>query len=81
MTPSQRDRYSRQLLFAPLGAAGQERLLSSRVAIVGHLRLIDRDYVEASNRERQWLYDEAEAAVRRTVHYLAANPWLLEPRA
>ncbi len=80
MTPSQRDRYSRQLLFAPLGEAGQERLLSSRVAIVGcgalgsfqaaslaragvgHLRLIDRDYVEASNLQRQWLYDEADAA-------------------
>ncbi|OYW12906.1 MAG: nucleoside-diphosphate sugar epimerase [Acidobacteriia bacterium 12-62-4] len=24
---------------------------------------------------------DPEAAVRRTVHYLAANPWLLEPRA
>jgi len=80
MTSPQRERYSRQILFAPIGEAGQERLLSSRVAIVGcgalgsfhaaslaragvgHLRLIDRDYVEASNLQRQWLYDEADAA-------------------
>ena len=80
MTSQQRERYSRQILFAPIGEAGQERLLASRVAIVGcgalgsfqaaslaragvgHLRLIDRDYVEASNLQRQWLYDETDAA-------------------
>ena len=80
MTPDQRDRYSRQILFSPIGEAGQERLLASRVAIVGcgalgsfhaaalaragvgTLRLIDRDYVEPSNLQRQWLYDEADAA-------------------
>ena len=80
MTPDQRDRYSRQILFSPVGEAGQQRLLASRVAIVGcgalgsfhaaalaragvgPLRLIDRDYVEPSNLQRQWLYDEADAA-------------------
>ncbi len=80
MTPDQRDRYSRQILFSPIGEPGQERLLASRVAIVGcgalgsfhaaalaragvgTLRLIDRDYVEPSNLQRQWLYDEADAA-------------------
>ncbi len=80
MTPDQRERYSRQILFSPIGEAGQERLLAARVAIVGcgalgsfHaaalaragvgiLRLIDRDYVEPSNLQRQWLYDEADAA-------------------
>jgi molybdopterin/thiamine biosynthesis adenylyltransferase len=80
MTSEQRERYSRQILFAPIGEAGQERLLAARVAIVGcgalgsfqaaslaragvgYLRLIDRDYVEASNLQRQWLYDEADAA-------------------
>lgn len=80
MTSEQRERYSRQILFAPIGESGQERILSSRVAIVGcgalgsfqaaslaragigYLRLIDRDYVEASNLQRQWLYDEADAA-------------------
>lgn len=29
---------------------------------VGHLRIIDRDYVEASNLQRQTLFDEADAA-------------------
>ena len=75
-----RERYSRQLLFPGLGEAGQERLLASRVAIVGCgalgtfqaaalaragvgcLRIVDRDYVEASNLQRQWLFTEADAA-------------------
>jgi molybdopterin-synthase adenylyltransferase len=74
-----RDRYSRQILFAPIGAAGQERISGARVCIVGcgalgsfqaeglaragvrELRLIDRDYVEFSNLQRQWLYDESDA--------------------
>jgi len=80
MNPEQRQRYSRQILFSPLGERGQERLLAARVAIVGcgalgsfqaealvragvgFLRIIDRDYVEASNLQRQWLFDEADAA-------------------
>jgi molybdopterin-synthase adenylyltransferase len=75
-----RERYSRQVLFAGLGEAGQEKLLAARVAIVGcgalgtvhaaslaragvgFLRIIDRDYVEASNLQRQWLFTEADAA-------------------
>jgi molybdopterin/thiamine biosynthesis adenylyltransferase len=74
------DRYSRQVLFAGIGPAGQHRLgLSSVVVVgcgatgsvlssllaragVGHLRVIDRDYVEASNLQRQVLFDEADAA-------------------
>ena len=74
------ERYSRQMLFAPIGVEGQERLLSSRVLIVGvgalgtvlanHMvrsgvgtvRLVDRDYVERSNLQRQMLYDEEDAA-------------------
>ena len=70
------DRYSRQILFPPIGAEGQERLGSSRVVIVGcgalgsvaaeqlvragigSLRLIDRDFVEESNLQRQCLFTE-----------------------
>ncbi len=74
------ERYSRQVLFQPVGAEGQKRLAEARVAIVGcgatgsalssllaragvgYLRIIDRDYVEASNLQRQVLFDEADAA-------------------
>jgi adenylyltransferase/sulfurtransferase len=94
---SLRDRYSRQIRFAPLGAEGQERLSASVAVIVGcgalgtvqasllaragigTLRLIDRDYVEENNLQRQLLYTETDArdalpkaeAARR--HLLEAN--------
>jgi molybdopterin-synthase adenylyltransferase len=73
------DRYSRQILFRPIGREGQSRLAQSRVAIVGcgatgsalasllvragigHLTIIDRDYVESSNLQRQVLFDENDA--------------------
>ncbi len=76
----QQERYSRQMLFAPIGAAGQNKLAKSAVCIVGmgalgtvlashmvragvgRVRLIDRDYVERSNLQRQMLYDEDDAA-------------------
>ncbi|MGH9656980.1 MAG: ThiF family adenylyltransferase, partial [Bryobacteraceae bacterium] len=79
MDARQRERYSRQIVFPEIGAEGQERLLSARVAIVGcgalgsfhanalaragtgHLTLIDRDFVELGNLQRQWLYEEADA--------------------
>ena len=80
MKPELEERYSRQLLFAPLGAKGQERLRASKVAVigcgatgstvasllaragVGNLRIIDRDFVEPSNLQRQNLFDEKDAA-------------------
>jgi adenylyltransferase/sulfurtransferase len=73
------DRYSRQILFPGIGAAGQRLLASAHVAIigvgatgaatasllaragVGALTLIDRDFVEPSNLQRQVLFDEADA--------------------
>ncbi len=76
---SDHDRYSRQILFPGIGAAGQQRLASSHVAIVGcgatgaatasllaragvgALTLIDRDFVEPSNLQRQVLFDESDA--------------------
>lgn len=74
------ERYSRQILFHPIGEEGQRKLGSARVAIVGcgatgsalaallarsgvgMLRIIDRDYVEPSNLQRQSLFDESDAA-------------------
>jgi adenylyltransferase/sulfurtransferase len=71
-------RYSRQTRFAPLGEAGQRRLLASRVLLVGcgalgtvlaetltragvgHLRIVDRDFVETTNLQRQVLFDEQD---------------------
>jgi len=35
LTPEQQARYERQLLFRPIGAEGQERLLAATVAVVG----------------------------------------------
>jgi molybdopterin/thiamine biosynthesis adenylyltransferase len=73
------ERYSRQILFAPIGPEGQKRIGTSKVAVVGcgaigastctllaragigTLRIIDRDYVEASNLQRQVLFDEEDA--------------------
>lgn len=74
------DRYSRQILFPPVGPEGQRRLTRSAVTIVGcgatgsamagllvragvgRLRIVDRDYVEPSNLQRQSLFDEKDAA-------------------
>jgi molybdopterin-synthase adenylyltransferase len=76
---SDEDRYSRQVLFAGIGAVGQQKLASAHVAVigvgatgaasasllaragVGSLTLIDRDFVEPSNLQRQVLFDEADA--------------------
>jgi molybdopterin/thiamine biosynthesis adenylyltransferase len=73
------EKYSRQVLFGPLGAEGQERLLAASAVIVGcgaigaaaanllvragvgRVRIIDRDFVEASNLQRQILFDEQDA--------------------
>jgi molybdopterin/thiamine biosynthesis adenylyltransferase len=78
MSPSDRERYSRQILFAGIGEQGQQQLLDARVAVagcgalgsfqagalaragIGFLRIIDRDYVELSNLQRQWLFDECD---------------------
>jgi adenylyltransferase/sulfurtransferase len=76
------ERYSRQILFPGIGTAGQEKLLSSRVAIigcgalgashaemlsragVGRLKIVDRDFVEFTNLQRQTLFKEADANER-----------------
>lgn len=71
-------RYSRQMLFSPIGEDGQRKLNNSSALIVGmgalgtalanhlvragigHVRFIDRDYVEKSNLQRQMLFDESD---------------------
>lgn len=85
-------RYSRQVLFPPIGEEGQRRLRFARVALigcgalgtvlanslaragVGFLRILDRDFIELDNLQRQVLFDEhdiaqnlpkAEAAARK----------------
>lgn len=73
------ERYSRQILFQPIGLKGQKKLSESRAVIVGqgalgtiianHLvrsgvgfvRIIDRDFVELTNLQRQTLFDEDDA--------------------
>lgn len=78
MNSGDRERYSRQILFAGIGEQGQQHLLDARVAVagcgalgsfhagalaragIGFLRIIDRDYVEQSNLQRQWLFDECD---------------------
>jgi molybdopterin/thiamine biosynthesis adenylyltransferase len=81
MTPREiPERYSRQVRFPGIGKDGQQKLLDSKVTLVGcgalgtvlanalvragvgHLRLIDRDFIETNNLQRQILFDEADVA-------------------
>ena len=73
-------RYSRQEIFPEIGKAGQDRIRSGSVAIVGcgalgslqaevltragigRLKIIDRDFVEPVNLQRQALFTETDAA-------------------
>jgi adenylyltransferase/sulfurtransferase len=85
------DRYSRQILFEEIGAAGQARIASSTAAIigcgalgaiqaetlaragVGHLILVDRDFVEESNLQRQIIFEEQDARDRLPKAVAAAR--------
>lgn len=85
------DRYSRQILFSPIGREGQEKLLASRVLLVGcgalgaahaemlaragvgKLRIVDRDFVEFTNLQRQTLFKEADAEERLPKAIAAQN--------
>jgi adenylyltransferase/sulfurtransferase len=88
---SPNDRYSRQILFAGIGAEGQDRLRESRVVVigcgalgsaqaeslaragVGKLRIVDRDFVEFSNLQRQTMFTESDAAERLPKAIACAN--------
>lgn len=72
------ERYSRQILFSPIGRKGQEKLKKKHVLIIGagalgsasgemltrsgigKITIVDRDYVEESNLQRQQLYTEED---------------------
>ena len=74
------DRYSRQVRFHGLLAAGQRKLMDSKVTIcgcgalgtvlanhlvragVGKVRIVDRDFIETHNLQRQILFDEQDVA-------------------
>jgi sulfur carrier protein ThiS adenylyltransferase len=74
------ERYSRQILFQGIGAAGQERIGKKHVLLIGagalgsgnaevlvragagKVTIIDRDYVEESNLQRQQLYTEEDVS-------------------
>ncbi|MBA4184720.1 MAG: ThiF family adenylyltransferase [Acidobacteria bacterium] len=89
------ERYSRQILFSAIGETGQEKLLQSRVLIigcgalgaahaetlsragVGFLRIVDRDFVEFSNLQRQTLFSESDAK-EKLPKAVAANKRLAE---
>jgi molybdopterin-synthase adenylyltransferase len=76
------DRYSRQILFNPIGESGQNKIRNKHVIIVGcgalgasnaeflvragigRLTLVDRDFVEWSNLQRQQLFVEEDAKVQ-----------------
>ena len=85
------DRYVRQMRYAPLGEAGQQRLAASRALVcgcgalgsvlantlvragVGTVRIVDRDFVETNNLQRQVLFDEADVAAQLPKAIAAAE--------
>ena|SRR5690625_2331392 len=89
------NRYSRQILFQPIGMDGQKKLLSKHILIIGlgtlgaqssemfaragigKLTIVDRDYIEWSNLQRQQLYTE-EDAKKRLPKAIAAKRRLQE---
>ncbi len=85
------ERYSRQILFPEINQDGQEKLLNSRVLLigcgalgaahaetltragVGFIRIIDRDFVEFSNLQRQSLFSESDAKEKLPKAVAAKN--------
>ena len=87
----QLQRYVRQIRFPGLGIEGQQKLLESKVLLVGcgalgsviantlvragvgFLRIVDRDFLEKNNLQRQVLYDEDDVASGLPKSVLAAK--------
>lgn len=90
-----KERYSRQILFSPIGKDGQQKLAESRVLLVGcgalgaahaeisaragigFLKIVDRDFVEFSNLQRQTLFSETDA-LKRLPKAVAAKKRIAE---
>jgi len=51
-----------RVVIAGCGALGTYHAAALARAGVGHIRIVDRDYVELNNLQRQWLYEESDAA-------------------
>ena len=84
------ERYARQMILEEFSQAGQERLLASRVAVigcgalgsvisnhlvrsgVGRIKIIDRDFIELNNLQRQILFDEDDISRRLPLKAVAA---------
>jgi molybdopterin/thiamine biosynthesis adenylyltransferase len=84
-------RYVRQMRYAPMGEAGQRRLVESRVLVcgcgalgtviastlvragVGFVRIVDRDFIELNNLQRQVLFDEDDIAAQLPKAVAAAQ--------
>jgi adenylyltransferase/sulfurtransferase len=80
MTKQNLSRYLRQTIFPGIGLAGQQKLLTAKVVVVGcgatgtvianhlaragvgHLTIVDRDFIELNNLQRQLLFDEQDLA-------------------
>lgn len=89
--PENLRRYARQMVLPGIGVAGQERLLQSRVVVigvgalgtalasglvragVGFVRLVDRDFIEEHNLQRQALFDEDDIAANLPKAVAAAR--------
>jgi molybdopterin-synthase adenylyltransferase len=90
------DRHARQRIFPPIGEAGQQRIESARIAVVGCgalgtnavqilaragvgrrdeglLRIVDRDYVDVTNLQRQTLFTDEDARRSRPKALAAAD--------
>lgn len=62
-----------RVLIIGCGALGSAQAESLARAGVGHLRIVDRDFVEASNLQRQTMFTERDATERTPKAIAAAN--------
>src|SRR5215204_7497379 len=62
-----------RVLIVGCGALGSAHAESLARAGVGHLRLVDRDFVEPSNLQRQTMFTESDAEQRLPKAIAAAN--------